>query len=223
MKNNDAASRTASLQAAYQAFVEGWPEYASTAALDELRARDYSRLDALGQVYLDYTGAGLYGASQVREHVRLLESHVFGNPHSRNPASAQMSQWVERGRKDVLEYFGASPEEYVVIFTPNATGALKLVGEAYPFAPGVVYLLTFDNDNSVNGIREFARARGAQVRYVPLSIPELLVSQEHLEAAIAEKPAGKDCLFAYPAQSNFSGAQHDLRWVEKAQAAGWDV
>jgi selenocysteine lyase/cysteine desulfurase len=61
------------------------------------------------------------------------------------------------------------------------------------------------------------------MRYVPLSIPELLVSREHLEAAIAEKPAGKDCLFAYPALSNFSGAQHDLRWVEKVQAAGWDV
>jgi selenocysteine lyase/cysteine desulfurase len=220
---NDATSHMTAMEDDYQAFLKAWPEYAATIALDALRARDYSRLDASGQVYLDYTGAGLYGASQVREHVRLLESHVFGNPHSRNPASAQMSEWVERGRKDVLEYFGASAEEYVAIFTPNATGALKLVGEAYPFSPGGVYLLTFDNHNSVNGIREFARARGAQVRYIPLSLPDLLISREHLEAAIREKPQGKDCLFAYPAQSNFSGAQHDLGWVEKAQAAGWDV
>ena len=45
---------------------------------------------------------------------------------------------------------------------PNASGALKLVGEAYPFAPGGRYLLSADNHNSVNGIREFARARGAR-------------------------------------------------------------
>lgn len=200
-----------------------WPEYASTEALDELRARDYSRLDQLGQVYLDYTGAGLYGASQVREHLQLLETHVYGNPHSRNPASAEMSEWVERGRRDVLEYFNASPEEYVVIFTPNATGALKLVGESYPFGPGSTYLLTFDNHNSVNGIREFARARGARIRYIPLSIPGLLIDSGLMAQALQEKSPENDCLFAFPAQSNFSGAQHDLAWVERAQEAGWDV
>ncbi len=211
------------MEAAQEEFLARWPEYASTGALDELRARDYSRLDQLGQVYLDYTGAGLYGTSQVREHLQLLETHVYGNPHSRNPASAEMSEWVERGRRDVLEYFGASPEDYAVIFTPNATGALKLVGESYPFGPGSTYLLTFDNHNSVNGIREFARSRGAKIRYIPLSIPDLLIDTGQLAEALKEKEAGKDCLFAYPAQSNFSGAQHDLAWVERAQAAGWDV
>jgi len=210
-------------QEAFERFLEQWPGYRRTASLDELRARDYARLDALGEVYLDYTGAGLYGASQVQEHVGLLESHVFGNPHSRNPASAQMSEWVERGRRDVLEYFNASPEEYTVIFTPNATGALKLVGESYPFSPRGVYLLTFDNHNSVNGIREFARARGARIRYIPLSIPDLLVDSAVLENALQEYSDGGDRLFAYPAQSNFSGAQHSLAWVGKAQAAGWDV
>ncbi len=223
MATKDAEQPAKAFEVASQAFLAQWPEYLATRELDELRARDYARLNQLGEVYLDYTGAGLYGASQVEEHVRLLESHVFGNPHSRNPASALMSEWVERGRRDVLEYFHAPPEEYVVIFTPNATGALKLVGEAYPFTPGGLYLLTFDNHNSVNGIREFARARGAQIRYIPLSIPELLADKEQLTSALAEKPSGSDCLFAYPAQSNFSGAQHDLGWVEKAQAAGWDV
>jgi len=213
----------ASLEEAQAAFEAKWPEYRETAELDELRARDYGRLDALGEVYLDYTGAGLYGASQVREHVALLESHVFGNPHSRNPASAQMSEWVERGRRDVLEHFQAAEDEYAVIFTPNATGALKLVGEAYPFAPGGTYLLTFDNHNSVNGIREFARARGARIRYIPLSIPDLLIDCEEMTAALSDEPEGKDCLFAYPAQSNFSGAQHGLEWVARAQEAGWDV
>ena len=99
--------------------------------------------------------------------MRLLETGVFGNPHSVNPTSAASTELVERARAAVLEFFSASPEEYVAIFTPNATGALRLVGEAYPFHPGDRFLLTFDNHNSVNGIREFARARGAETTYVP--------------------------------------------------------
>ena len=34
---------------------------ASARFLDELRARDYGRLDANEHVYLDYTGCSLYG------------------------------------------------------------------------------------------------------------------------------------------------------------------
>ena len=52
---------------------------------DELR-REYGRLDEDVRVYLDYTGGGLYAASQVREHADLLISNVFGNPHSVNPS-----------------------------------------------------------------------------------------------------------------------------------------
>ena len=83
-----------------------------------------------------------------------------------------MTELDEQARAAVLAYFNASPDEYTAIFTPNASGALKLVGEAYPFAPGDRYLLTFDNHNSVNGIREFARAKGASTTYVPLTSPD---------------------------------------------------
>jgi selenocysteine lyase/cysteine desulfurase len=36
------------------------------------------------------------------------------------------------------------------------------------------------------------------------------------------RPGGHN-LFAYPAQSNFSGVQHPLEWIAQAQARGWDV
>jgi hypothetical protein len=61
---------------------------ADTAVLDGLRRSDYARLDANGQVYLDYTGAGLYADSQLSEHVELPRRSVFGNPHVvRRPGS----------------------------------------------------------------------------------------------------------------------------------------
>src|SRR5215203_782256 len=97
--------------------------------------------------------------SLVARHADLLRKQLFGNPHSTNPTSSLTMALVERARRAVLHFFNASPEEWVVIFTANATQALKLIGESYRFEPGGRYLLTFDNHNSVNGIREFARAR----------------------------------------------------------------
>jgi molybdenum cofactor sulfurtransferase len=123
----------------------------------------------------------------------------------------------------VLEFFNASPEEYVAIFTPNATGALRLVGEAYPFHPGDRFLLTFDNHNSVNGIRAFARARGAETSYVPSVAPDLRVDENLLPRYLTDTIGDHHNLLAYPAQSNFSGVQHPLEWIEQAQSHGWDV
>jgi selenocysteine lyase/cysteine desulfurase len=205
------------------AFRREHPAYAETAVLDELRRTDYTRLDECRHVYLDYTGGGLYATSQLREHMRLLERGVFGNPHSINLTSAASTEMAERARAYVLEFFNASPEEYVAILTPNATGALRLVGEAYPFHPGDRFLLTFDNHNSVNGIREFARARGAETTYVPSVAPELRVDEELLPRYLTDTAGDQHNLLAYPAQSNFSGVQHPLEWIEQARSHGWDV
>jgi selenocysteine lyase/cysteine desulfurase len=193
-----------------------------TAAFDELRRREFARLDRAKQVYLDYTGGALYAESQVRDHAAVLAGGVFGNPHSYSPSSIAATESVERARARVLEFFRASPDEYVVIFTHNATSALKLVGEAYPFSGGRL-LMTYDNHNSVNGLREFARRRGAAVRYVPITVPELRVDEAQLAGELGRARPGRNQLFAFPAQSNFSGVQHPLAYIELAQRAGWDV
>lgn len=207
----------------YYDFLQRYPAYAQTHALDVLRDREYARLDRLGHVYLDYTGGGLYAESQVREHLRWLSENVFGNPHSINPTSLAATEAIEETRALILEFFHADPQEYEVIFTANASGALKLVGESYPFEPGSRYLLTFDNHNSVNGIREFARARGAEVTYIPVTLPEMGIPASLLDLELTRRPRGKASLFAYPAQSNFSGVRHSLEWVARAQSLGWDV
>ncbi len=189
---------------------------------DEMRAREYARLDRGGHVYLDYTGGGLHADSQVCEHMELLRTGVFGNPHSTNPTSMAATSLLERVRACVLDYFNAPPAEYVVVFTQNATSALKLVGESYPFCGGR-FLLTYDNHNSVNGIREFARRSRAAIRYLPIAPPELRVDEERLHEELACASPGANNLFAFPAQSNFSGVQHPLEWIDLARAGGWDV
>jgi molybdenum cofactor sulfurtransferase len=204
-------------------FLGAWPEYGETRRLDELRESELSRLDRQGHVYLDFTGGGLYGDSQVRRHADLLLQSVLGNPHSSNPSSRQATERIESCRRRVLGFFNASPEEYVVVFTANASQALKLVGESFPFEPGDELLLTFDNHNSVNGIREFDRAHGARTTYVPVAPPDLRVDEEALDRCLDLARPGGHNLFAFPAQSNFSGVQHPLEWIERAQRRGWVV
>ena len=128
----------------------------------------------------------------------------------------------EQARDAVLRFFNASPEEYSVIFTAIATHALKLVGEAYPFGSGGELLLLWDNHNSVHGLREFAKKGAAAVTYTPIT-PELRVDEVALQNALGKEKTGGRRLFAYPAQSNFSGVQHSLEWIETAQSQGWDV
>jgi selenocysteine lyase/cysteine desulfurase len=212
--------------------------YQSTALLDRLRATEYSYLDAGGQVYLDYAGAGLPAQAQLAAHAERISGRCFGNPHSENPASAASTELIERARLAVLAHFNASPAEYAAIFTPNATSACRLVGEAYPFGPQTRLVLTSDNHNSVNGIREFARSRGAAAQYVPFSSPELRVDDGEVSQALTQnarrrlgsvpRMAGRGAvpsagLLAYPAQSNFSGVQHPLRWIQTAHEHGYDV
>jgi selenocysteine lyase/cysteine desulfurase len=207
----------------FERFLAAWPDYRATLALDELRSRDYSRLDRDGHIYLDYTGGSLYADSQVRAHVDLLARGVFGNPHSGSLTSVATTTIVEQTRRRILSYFNAPPASYTVVFTQNATAALKLVGESYPFCPGSRYALLFDNHNSVNGIREFACAKGASVEYAPLTTPDLRLDRPRLEDILDRADRSRPNLFALPAQSNFSGVKHPLEIVAHAQERGWHV
>ena len=206
--------------AASSTFERAYPSYEATRALDELRAREYPALAALGCTYLDYTAANLYATSQLERHFSLLRDHVFGNPHSTNPTSSFSTSSIARVRQRVLAFFNASPDEWAVIFTANASQALKLVGESYPFGPDGRYLLTFDNHNSVNGIREFARAEGRdRDLHSRRAAGDAGRRTRSRRASSIASTGRRPSLFAYPAQSNFSGVQHPLEWIDARAGA----
>ncbi len=204
------------------AFLEAHPDF-DPAAVAALRAREYARLDDEDQAYLDYTGGSLYARSQLLAHRSLLETRVLGNPHSGSPVSRAATAYAESARSAILEWCNASPDEYTVVFTANASAACKLVGEAYPFTPRDRLLLSADDHNSVNGIREFARAAGAEVRYLPLLPSDLRLDEDQVHRQLREAGRGRPGLFAFPAQSNYSGVRHPLGWIDLAKEQGWDV
>lgn len=265
-----------------------YPEYATTAHLDHLRSTAYSYLDEQSHTYVDYTGSGLASSPQLAAHEARLASNLYGNPHSVNPTSEAATIAVEQTRKRILQHFNADPEEYAVVFTPNATGAARLIGEGYQFKRGSRLVLTSDNHNSINGLREFAKksGKGVKVSYVgidttgakgpvgelrireedvvkklpkhtgvtgkvrklakvgkevvtapvrgclerfsshqPISLPtsEKHDYQQQPTAAKKREIEHRNGLFAYPAQSNFTGVRHPLHWVPLAQSRGYDV
>ena len=190
------------------------------AALDfaTLRAREFGRLDASGHAYLDFTGGALFPQSLVDAHTTMLRTSVLGNPHAENPASLASTNHIARARARVLRFLDADPAEYTVVFTANATAALSLVAAGFRFGPDAPLVLSADNHNSVNGIREYAARAGAPVHYLPLD-GELRLAQPDVRLA----GQAANGLFAFPAQSNFSGVKHPLSLVRVAQSHGFRV
>ena len=81
---------------AFAAFRRAYPAYDGTAKLDEMRATEYARLDRQHQIYLDYTGGGIYAESQLRKPRRSITS--------RRPTRAgpRRSNGFVPGKKDLL-------------------------------------------------------------------------------------------------------------------------
>ncbi|KAF7341555.1 Molybdenum cofactor sulfurase [Mycena sanguinolenta] len=165
-------------------------------------------------------------ASYEEFFTQLSRRNVLGNTHSINNSSTLSASCADEARASVLSFFHASSDEYTVIFTPNASGALKLVGEAYPFTDESRYLLACDSHNSVHGIREFAGRYGAGVHYIP-STPKggLDVTTAHrlLFRHQPNSPDAAPCLFVMTAQSNISNAKSPLSITQYAGALGYNT
>ncbi|KAJ7749680.1 methyltransferase type 11 [Mycena metata] len=227
--SSDRASSTV-----YSEFLSAFPAYRLTWTLDTLRRTDYDRLADAGETFVDYMGGAIYPESLLRVHIDFLSRGVFGNTHSVSNryvissglACSIQSTTLNSGctRAAVLSFFDASPEEYTVVFTPNASGALKLVGESYPFTPDSTYILACDSHNSVHGIREFARRKGADVCYIPSTATggfDVDVARELLAQHQPTIPDQAPSLFVMTAQSNISNAKNPMSVVQEAAGLGY--
>lgn len=185
----------------------------------------------------------------------------------KGPVSSATAKLVDDSRQAVLQHFGASPREWTVVFTSGATTALKTVGEQFPWRPGGTFVHARSSHNSVLGVREYARASGAEVECVDLNecprfksafVQGLSADDDRYfcecdhfdesikvgDAAVDDRERGEDtnananahfpqhptdaevnnedqegvsedadvvdCLFAFPAECNATGARADL-------------
>ncbi|KAF9649500.1 PLP-dependent transferase [Thelephora ganbajun] len=210
---------------AYLSFLRAYPEYKLTGPIDTLRKREYKRLKQLDEVYVDYTGASLYPESLIRSNSTFLRRTILGNTHSFSTSSHRSAMCTEEARSSVLAFFDAPATEYTVIFTSNATGAMKLVGEAFPFAQGGSFVLGTDSHNSVNGIRQFALTKGARLAYIGSTIVGGMDESEAKNVLLAHSPrprlTGPRCLFALTGLSNVTNSKNPLSLLTYASNLGY--
>lgn len=124
----------------------------------------------------------------------------------------------------VLRFFHTSAEHYSVIFTSGCTAALKLVAESFDWMnsesgennPGCFCYL-HDNHTSVLGMRALASQHGAHIVCASVCDVESLVDQHTCVCAkrTGSPETARNCLFALPSQSNFSGRKYPAGWVDK--------
>ncbi|KAK0243746.1 pyridoxal phosphate-dependent transferase [Armillaria nabsnona] len=111
-------------------------------------------------------GGTIYPESLIHIHTDFLHRSVLGDTHSIGNSSKLCLNRADKARAAVLSFFRA-PSKYTVVFTTNATGTLKLIGESFPFSGGSTYILSADSHNSMHGIWEFATARRSRICYIP--------------------------------------------------------
>lgn len=186
---------------------------------EELRRTQFPQLPE-GTVYLDWTGAAIPPARLIQEHAETLLTVPLGNTHSSHLLSANAMERETQARAAILAWFNADPDEYEVIFTSGATAAIMLMNH-YKWLGGEL-LLTADNHNSMNGLRELARLGGAQMRYSPIN-HDLTLNMEMTEQMLQHPRSSGHRLFGMPAKSNYSGTVHSLELVDLAVELGWDV
>jgi molybdenum cofactor sulfurtransferase len=200
-----------------QLFFAQYPEYKNS-MLDSLRKTQFRRWRR--RVYADWVGGAQYADSLVKKHTKFLTENRLGNPHSDNESSAFSTKETDAARLRILKFLNADPNEYDVVFTKNATEGI-LITRHYNFQGGEL-LLTADNHNSVNGVREIAKRDGGLVRYSPL-MDDLTLNLVDIENSLKHPHTTGNKLFIYPAKSNSSGNIHPLHLVQMAQDYGWDV
>ncbi|KAG0229503.1 hypothetical protein BGW41_003013 [Actinomortierella wolfii] len=205
--------------------------YGYNGRIDTIRQEQYPQIkDA---VYLDHAGATLPAQSTIQRFTADLTQNLYANPHSKSPSSLATSARINSVRRQILEHFNASTlGEWDVIFTSNATAAIKLVGEAFPWTrtyeqeqpngkASSRLLLFREAHTSVVGLRALAddESRAIQVETVDRAmIDSCLNDQQQPPSGLLETACTNPTsynMFAYPAQCNFSGRRFPLSWAHQ--------
>ncbi|KAI9589359.1 molybdenum cofactor sulfurase 3 [Glossina fuscipes] len=174
-------------------------------------AKEFTRLE--DNTYLDHAGTTLYTESQIEMSSTLLKKNLFCNPHS----CKETGDLLDQVRFRILRHFNTNANEYSVIFTSNATGALKLVAETFDFGnpePGSFYYCQ-ENHTSVLGMREVVQTANIFV----LTKDEILQNLEAKSSPTQTKNLGNS-LIVFSAQCNFSGFKMPLELIERIQKFG---
>ncbi|KAI1126106.1 PLP-dependent transferase [Nemania abortiva] len=186
--------------------------------VETLRKKEYPHMSH--GVYLDHGGATIYARSTVEGFASKMVTGLYGNPHSENSPAKLSGDVVDQVREKMLNFFGASPEDFDLIFVANATAAVKLVADCFRDLAEKSRDRKFwygyhkDAHTSVVGVRELTHGQFHCFENDE-EVEEWLQFPENAYANRAN-PNGLG-LFAYPGQSNMTGRRLPLSWSWRAR------
>lgn len=181
------------------------------AHISSIREKEYPSLfqDANEALYLDHAGTTPPSATLLDLFHKDMLANLYGNPHSTSPSSMRSTQLIESVRLQAMEFLGADPDVFDLVFTSNTTAAIKLVAEAMREQDGGFWFgYHVDSHTSVVGVREAAQEH------------HCFESDLEVEEWLNGSP-DRFGLFAYPAQSNLNGRRLPANWpVRTLRSAG---
>jgi molybdenum cofactor sulfurtransferase len=126
-----------------------------------------------------------------------MQAILLANPHSDSLNPSPSAVMVEETRLEVLKMFNADLEYFDVVFTANATAAIKLVAEGFSgHDEGFDYYYHRNSHTSLVGVRELAN--NSHCFSSNETVEDWLAGKMVLEEECASR---RSTLFAYPAQS----------------------
>ncbi|KAH3938404.1 hypothetical protein HBH53_260290 [Parastagonospora nodorum] len=149
-----------------------------------LRQHKYPMLG--GITYLDRGGTTLASKTLIKAFCKEIITILLTNPHFDASEPSPSSSIVTETRLEVLEFFDANPDHFDVVFTANATPAIKLVIECFSdLSSKFDHIYHRNCHTSLVGVRE-------------------LSSRTHCLATDDQTKDNRTTLFDYSAQSNMN-------------------
>ncbi|KAF3031408.1 hypothetical protein E8E12_000286 [Didymella heteroderae] len=176
-----------------------------------MRQTEYPLLD--NKTYLDHGGTTLSSKSLIDTFCTQMKSSILSNPHSDVSRPSFSARMIEQTRQKVLTFFNADPDHWDVVFTANATAAIKLVMECFAgHGQGFDYIYHSNAHTSLVGVRE--QSQHSRCLSIVEETEYWLSGGKLLpETEAATRPL----LFAFPAQSNMNGERLPLWWASRVR------
>ncbi|KAF2010164.1 PLP-dependent transferase [Aaosphaeria arxii CBS 175.79] len=180
---------------------------AYNARISRLRSTEYPMIN--GTTYLDHAGTTLPARSLMTLFSDTMQVQLLANPHSSSQSAPNYSHvMIEETRKKVLDMFGTDSDTYEVVFTANATAAVRLVADAFACQQqGFEYYYHQNCHTSLVGVRELANTSHC------FQSDREAESWIHGQSPHSEMDDTIPTLFAYPAQSNMNGRRLPITWA----------
>lgn len=161
--------------------------------------------------YFDYAGCGQYTLSQLEAITEALKDQLLSNPHSgscglldfKGRERQSSETMVQNTRNKVLEFAGASLDEYTMVFTRNSTHAIQIFASYFPVSFGLSHIFVLeDNHTSIQGIKQLFTSKNCTVHNYQ-DIDSILLKCSELSDG--QSLVNVNHLVFIPAQSNFNG------------------